>query len=406
MRPPYVLALTGGHPAPRVEGRARLAIRGARASGYRWGMAQAQRTTRGWVVGRVLGARVVVQWSSLVTMAVFALIWGQASGGGYSHQSLAMGLEYAGIVFGSVFLHEVAHALAGRAFGREVTEIVLTLMGAHTSFDGRNLSALASGVIAAAGPAMNAALGLGAFAIANAGVPEGVREVLGLVGIANVWLAAFNLLPGIPMDGGKVLEAIVWGISGRQRLGVVVAAWGGRVVAIGFIAFIAFLNFRPGHQVDLFSLVWAALIFSFLWPASTAALRGAAVQERVDAVTVVALMRPAIGTPYDATVAEAVREATRAHAEEVVVLSTDGRAAGHFALAVALAVPEDRRLATGLDAVTIPLPRGAEVSSDLTGRAVLEHVREWWGKTDAVAVMDDGEIVGVVLLAEVGERLK
>jgi len=369
-------------------------------------MAPAERATRGWVVGRVLGARVVVQWSSLVTMVVFALIWGQASGGGYSHKSLATGLEYTVIVFGSVFLHEFAHALAGRAFRREVKEIVLTLLGAHTSFDGRNLSATASGVIAAAGPSMNLILGLGAYAIANAGVSGGVREVFSLVAYANILLALFNLLPGIPMDGGKVLEAIVWGISGRQRLGIIVAAWGGRVVAVGILVFVAGMNLRPGHQFDLFSLMWVALIFSFLWPASTAALRGAGVQERVDAVTVVALMRPAIGIRYDATVAAAVREATRANAEQVVVLSTDGHAAGHFAVEGALEVPEHRRDVTGLAAVTVPLPRGAEVSADLAGRAVLEHVREWWGKTDAVAVMDDGEVVGVVLLAEVGERLK
>jgi Zn-dependent protease len=369
-------------------------------------MAITGRETRGWVVGRVLGARVVVQWSSLLMMVVLALVWGQASGGGYSRQSLAMGLEYTVIVFGSVFLHEFAHALAGRAFGREIKEIVLTLMGAHTSFDGRNLSAVASGVIAAAGPAMNAVLGLGAFAIANAGVSGGVRAVLVNVAVVNLFLALFNMLPGIPMDGGKVLEAVVWGIGGRQRLGTVVAAWGGRVVAIGILVFVAALNFRPGHQVDLFSLMWVALIFSFLWPASTAALRGAGVQERVDAVTVLALMQPAIGIRYDATVAAAMREAIKANAEQVVVLSADGHAAGHFAVAGALEVPEERRDATGLAAVTIPLPRGAEVRSDLAGRAVLEHVREWWGKTDAVAVMDDGEVVGVVMLAEVGERLQ
>jgi len=339
-------------------------------------------------------------------MVVLALILGQASGGGYSHKSLATGVEYTAILFSSVFLHEFAHALAGRAFRREVKEIVLTLMGAHTSFDGRNLSAVASGVIAAAGPAMNLILGLGAFAATRAGVSGGLREALGLVAYANILLALLNLLPGIPMDGGKVLEAIVWGVSGRQRLGTVVAAWGGRVVAIGIVLFVVAANLRPGHQLDLFSVVWVALIFSFLWPASTVALRGAGVQERVDAVTVEALMRPAIGIRYDATVAAAVREAARANADEVVVLSADGHAAGHFAVSGAREVPEDRREATGLAAVTVPLPRGAEVAADLTGRAVLEQVREWWGKTDAVAVMDDGEVVGVVRLAEVGDRLK
>jgi Zn-dependent protease len=353
-----------------------------------------------------MGARVIVQWSSLVTMAVFALIWGQETGGGYSNKSLVTGLEYVAIVFGSVFLHEVAHALAGRAFRREVKEIVLTLLGAHTSFDGRNISATASGVIAGAGPAMNVVLAAAAIGVARLGVTGGLREALGIVVYANIVLALFNALPGIPMDGGKVLEAIVWGVSGSKRRGAVVAAWGGRIVAAGILAYIAWLNFGAGHEPSLFSIMWGFLLVSFLWPASTAALRQARAQERVDTVTVVGLMRPAIGLRYDATVAAALAEAGKAGADEIVVLSVDGRPAGHFAASGAAEGPSERREATGLAAVTVPLPRGAEIPSDLAGRAVLEHIREWWGKTDAVAVMDDGEVVGVVLLAEVGERLK
>ena len=369
-------------------------------------MAQAERPTRGWVVGRLLGARVIVQWSSLVTMAVFALIWGQETGGGYTNKSLAGGVQYVVIVFGSVFLHEVAHALAGRAFRREVKEIVLTLLGAHTSFDGRNLSATASGVIAGAGPAMNVLLAALAVGVGRLGVTGGLGEALRLVAIANILLALFNSLPGTPMDGGKVLEAIVWGISGRQRLGVVVAAWGGRVVAIGILGYVAWLNFGQGREPSLFSMMWGFLIASFLWPAASAALREAGAQGRVDAVTSVGLMRPAIGVRHDMTVAAALAEAGKARADQVVVLSADGHPAGHFAVAGANDVPLERRDTTGLAAVTLPLPRGAVIPSDLAGRAVLEHIRAWWGKTDAVAVIDEGEIVGVVLLAEVGERLK
>lgn len=369
-------------------------------------MAPGERETRGWVVGRVLGARVIVQWSSLVTMAVFALIWGQDSGGGYSNRSLASGVEYVLIVFGSIFLHEVAHALAGRAFRREVKEIVLTLLGAHTSFDGRNISAFASGTIAAAGPAMNAVLAAVAIGIGRLGVTGNAHEALTLVALANILLAIFNSLPGIPMDGGKVLEAIVWGVSGNRRLGVVVSAWGGRVVVAGIVAYVAWLNFGAGREPSLFSVMWGFLLVSFLWPASTVALRGADVEARVDAVTILALMRPAIGLRYDVSVAAALQEAGRTGVGEIVVLSADGHPAGHFAASGAAEVPPDLRDATGLAAVTIPLPRGAELPSDLAGRAVLEQIRRWWGKTDAVTVMDEGEVVGIVLLADVGERLK
>jgi hypothetical protein len=253
---------------------------------------------------------------------------------------------------------------------------------------------------------MNVALALGALGFARLGVTGGVREALGIVVYANIVLALFNALPGIPMDGGRVLEAVVWGVSGSKRLGAVVAAWGGRVVVAGIVAYLAWLNFGQGREPSLFSIMWGFLLVSFLWPASTAALRQAGVQERVDAVTIVRLMRPAIGLRYDATVAAALAEARKAGAEEVIVLSVDGRPAGHFATSGAAEVPAERREATALGAVTVPLPRGAEVSSDLAGRAVLESIRAWWGKTDAIAVMDEGEVVGVVRLSEVGERLK
>jgi Zn-dependent protease len=370
-------------------------------------MAQTRRVTRGWVVGRVLGARVILQWQSLFLVVLLSLSSGRTAQGDYTASSLALGVAFAGVVILSLLLHEFAHALVGRAFRREIREIVLTLMGAHTSFDGGKPSPLATGLIAAAGPATNAALAVGAYAISvTVDSPESVRVLLAGAVVVNKWLAIFNALPGIPMDGGKVLEAVVWGISGRQRPGIVVAAWGGRVVVIGLVAYVALSNFGAGQQPSLFSLMWTMFLVSFLWPASTAALRSAGAQESVDAVTVLALMRPAIGIRYDVTVAAAVREATQANAEQVVVLSTDGHAAGHFSVADAREVPEDRRDGTGLAPVTIPLPRGAEIRSDLTGRAVLEHVREWWGKTDAVAVMDDAEVVGLVLFAEVGERLK
>ncbi len=326
-------------------------------------MAKTRRRSGGWVVGRVLGADVIIRGSSLVTVVFLALIWGQDSTGGYSNRSLATGLEFALVVFVSVFLHEYAHALAGRAFRRKVKEIVLTLMGAHTSFDGRNLTATASGVIAAAGPAMNAVIAAVSTVAAGLVAPGNLREFFGLAAYANVLLAVFNALPGIPMDGGRVLEAIVWGATRQPRVGTIAAAWGGRVVAVGVVVYVFWINFAHGASPSLFSILWSFLLFSVLWPASTEALRVARIQERVDSVNVARLMHPAIGVRYDVSVATALREAQRAEASEVVVISADGHAAGHFPTATALAVPQDRRISTYLDAVTVPLPRGAEIAA-------------------------------------------
>ncbi len=368
-------------------------------------MAESRRRPDGWVIGHAFGAPVVFQWASLITMALIAFVVSQR-GGTVVGGPYARGAILVAVLLASVLVHELAHALAARSFGRDVKEIVLTAMGGHTTFDARNMTPLVSGVTALAGPATNALVGVAALALVPAATTSTMIYLAGLVGSINVILAIFNVLPGIPMDGGRVLEALVWGVTGRQRWGTIVAAWGGRVVVVGFAVYVVATNFGGGRTPSTFSLAWGFLLITMLWPASTQALRGVRAQRLVESVTVDRLMRRAIGVRFDASVATAVREAERAGADEVVVLGADGTPAGHFAVSTASSVPEDRRISTRLDAVTVPLPRGAAIGMTIPGPQALETIREWWDKTDALVVIDDGEVVGLVRLAEVAQRLK
>ncbi len=354
----------------------------------------------------MLGARVIVQPSTLIMIAVLAFLWASRDVDGLTSESLTRGATLALLLFASVFVHEVAHAATARFFRREVSEIVITLWGGHTSFDGRGMTPVISGVTSAAGPAMNMVVAASAYGVSGLAVPQGAHDLLAWLIYANVALAVFNSLPGIPMDGGRVFEAAVWAVTGSRSRGTIAAAWGGRAVAGGFVAFVVLRAFSEGRTPGIFELVWAMFVFSLLWPPASAALRSAQLSGRAEVVTAAKVMRAAAPVKHNVSVADALREAERADADEVVVMSADGSPAGHFATAMAREVPVDVRSRTELSAVTLPLPRGATAASDLTGHELLEEIREWWGKTDALVVLDDAEVVGVVLLKDVIERLK
>ncbi len=357
--------------------------------------------TSGFVAGRVLGAPVIVQPSTLIMLAVLAYIFASA-GGQTTARTLSIGLMLAVSLVGSVLLHEVAHAIAARSFGRKVTEIVLTLWGGHTSFDATGLTPLVNGVTALAGPAMNLVIaGAARLTLAVTDVGGVAGAVLAYVAWANVLLAVFNVLPGIPMDGGRVLESIVWGATGNRNKGTLVAAWVGRFVAVAVVVYSLGAPFLRGRRPGLIDVVVALVIFSILWPAASSAINYSKAMLRRDGLTVAALMIPAVGIPYTVTVEGARRLAETAGVGEVVVLGADDVPAGRFPLDLTDQVPHETREATSLQSVTTPIPRGASIDKSSSADVLIPELRQWWGKTDVLVVVDGTSVVGILRLVDV-----
>ncbi len=360
-----------------------------------------ERRTSGFVAGRVLGAPVIVQPSTLVMLAVLAYIFA-STGGQTTARTLSIGLLLAASLVGSVLLHEVAHAIAARAFGRKVTEIVLTLWGGHTSFDASGLTPLVNGVTALAGPAMNlviAGVARLALDLTNTGGLAG--DVLAYVAWANVLLAVFNVLPGIPMDGGRVLESIVWGATGNRHKGTLVAAWVGRFVAVAVVVYSFASPVLQGRRPGLTDVVVALIIFSVLWPAASSAIRYSKAMLQRDGLTVASLMIPAVGVSYTETVGGSRRIAEAAEVSEIVVLGADDVPAGRFPLDLTDQVPVENRDATSLQSVTTPIPRGAAIEQSATSDVLIPELRQWWGKTDVLVVVDGTSVVGILRLVDV-----
>jgi Zn-dependent protease len=223
-------------------------------------------------LGRIFGIRVGINWSWLVVFALIA--WTLASGifpdtnPGLRHGTYVwMAIVASTLFFASLLLHELGHAVQARREGMEIEGITLWLFGGVAKFKGMFPSAGAEFRIAIAGPLVSLALGLlfalGAWAVSTREAVDGVAAWLGYI---NLTLLVFNMLPALPLDGGRVLRSALWHVRGSFRWATRVAASVGRGFGILFIAAGVFLFLFQGA----FSGAWLAFIGWFLFQAATA----------------------------------------------------------------------------------------------------------------------------------------
>ena len=323
-------------------------------------------------------------------------------GGDLGVRNYVVALGFVLLLFGSVLVHELAHGLMAKARGQQPREFVLTLWGGHTSFGGVSPTPLTSILVAIVGPIANLVLA-GVFALLAARV--GTDSVGGLLlwsgAVSNGFLGVFNLIPGLPLDGGWVLEAAVWGVTKDRHNGTVVAGWAGRVVAVAVLAWALFFPLMNGGRPDLANVMWSALIGAFLWSGASAAVRGGRTQKAVQQITLASIGRPAVGVGHTDSIAQAGAVAAAAGADEVVILSPDGRPAAYVDRAAAASVPAEAAGTTPVTAVSIPLPVGAFVDGRLEGPELVGAVGKATQRSPVAAAVIDGKVVGLIRAMDV-----
>jgi len=344
----------------------------------------------GWVVGRIAGAPVLLKPSALVMVGVLTLLFVptvRTVSPELGSQTLLGAFVVVVMLMVSVFLHELAHALAARAHGMVVQELALTLWGGHTAYTDTRSTPRSSAVIAVVGPLTNVVLaGLAWFGYQAQAGSSSVALLLYVSAYANAAVAIFNLLPGLPLDGGQVTEALVWAVTGSRLRGTVVAAWTGRVLAVTLVAAAIAVPSLSGRRVELLMVVWAALIGSFMWSSASAALAQSRRRAKIDALDPRLLARPAVAVSADVTVAQARQIAEDlggddAQVQLVLVAGpqpTAGVATGqpvglvdHLALAD---VPENAAATAPVWSVSVALPTVAVVDAALAGEQLFSAV--------------------------------
>ena len=243
-------------------------------------------------LGRIAGIRIGINWSWLVVFAL--IVWSLASAvfpsqnpGLADGAYLAMAIAAALLFFASLLLHELGHALQARRDGMEIDGITLWLFGGVAKFRGLFPSAGAEFRIAVAGPLVSLALGvLFAAAALALDLPTAVDGVAAWLGYTNLMLLAFNLLPALPLDGGRVLRSALWGARRDFTSATRIAAAIGRGFGFLFIGLgIALLIFW-----NSFSGAWLAFIGWFLLGAASSEARHLAVREALGGLRVRDLM--------------------------------------------------------------------------------------------------------------------
>ena len=315
------------------------------------------------------------------------------------------GLAFAVILYLSVLLHEASHAYVARHYGFRVTSITLHFLGGMTAIDSEARKPRQEFWIAVVGPVTSIAVGAAAVGLWFV-TPDGLLQVAveGLAG-ANLLVGVLNLVPGLPLDGGRVLKAAVWGISGDRHRGAIVAGWTGRVVAGLALLWPSVQQSVLGVKPDIVDYVLGVVIALFLWSGATAAINGARVRRRLPVLNARSLARRTLTVPGELPLSEAVRRAQDAHAGGIVTVTSSGSPVGVVNEAALLATPEDRRPWVATSTVARELGEGLRLPVDISGEDLVRAITRT-PASEYLLIEQDGSIYGVLTTADVDRAFR
>jgi Zn-dependent protease len=312
----------------------------------------------------------------------------------------AAGIATTFALFLSIFGHELSHALLARAEGIESDEIMLHPFGGLTRLRREPDNPRAEFRIAIAGPSASFLIGVAALAcfyVARLAGRDALAAALSIVGFWNFVIAASNLLPGYPLDGGRVLRAFLWKRTGRLEDATRVASLGGQLIGGALVVFGGWFYFRVG---DPFMGLWLALVGFFLFDAARSVVRRRkTLRTAGDAMTAPVSVEP------DATVSSFVDNVLTLHRQEAFAVAREGRLHGLLTLRDLEELPRERWHATRVSEVMRPVSPELFVGPQ-TSLARAERLMNSNGAGALAVVNQSGELVGFLLRGRIKRRAK
>lgn len=355
-------------------------------------------------LGRIAGIRIGAHWSVLVTIGLFAWILGTAlSGTGSDALVWTLAILGAVTLFVALLAHELAHSIVARHNGLRIERIVIWLLGGASELSEEPHDPRADLRIALAGPATSlaiAAVAFGAATIAAAVDPGGsIAATLVWLAVMNTVLGLFNLLPGAPLDGGRVLRAVIWWRTGDRLRAATLAARGGQILGAAFLI----MGIAEIVLFGQFAGLWPMLLGWFLRTAASAELTVAGLRHQLGDTRIRDVMT---GHPMTIPAAMPLTELLRSPIvysghRVFPVVDPDGGPTGVLAWSDVAAVPERARATVTSGGVARRVPAAAiahpgEPLADLASRIVLRP------NLDAVLVIDDASrLVGMLTATDI-----
>ncbi|MBB3044742.1 M50 family metallopeptidase [Nocardioides sp. LMS-CY] len=359
-------------------------------------------------IGTVAGSDVLVSSSWFLVAGLIAIIVApriEASEPGLGAWKYVAGLAFAVILYLSVLLHEASHAIVAKRLGFPVGPITLHFLGGMTSIEGEARKPRQEFLIAVVGPLTSLAVGIVAVGLWFV-TPEGLLLVAveGLAG-ANLLVGLLNLVPGLPLDGGRVLKSLVWQVSGNAHRGTIVAGWTGRATAAAALLWPVFQEQLTGTPPTILDFALALIVAAFLWSGATAAMSAARLRSRLPRLVGRQLARRTLAVPGDLPLAEAVRRAQEAQAGSLVTVTSDGHPVGIVSEAALNATPEDRRPWVATSTVARTLDDGLRLPATIAGEDLVTAISRH-PAAEYLLVEEDGSICGVLVTVDVDRAFR
>jgi Zn-dependent protease len=366
---------------------------------------------RGIPLFSVLGIRIVAHYSWFLIVALIAwtltvgwfpsVLPGQATG-----RYLLLGVITAFFFFASVLVHELSHSVVAVLSGIPVRRITLFLFGGVAEISKEPSDPKTELKIALAGPATSlilAALFWGAVLIMGDGSPRpGLRLAILYLAIANTFLLGFNLLPGLPLDGGRVLRALLWSATNNLRKATYIASLAGKALA-GLLVIAGLLTILWGNYI--IPGLWFIFIALFLRQAAESSYRQVVMKETLAGVRVGEVMTTEVVTvPPRITLAELVDVYFLHHHFACYPVLDAGRPVGLITIKDVKRVPREQWETTSIASTMRPLTEETTLSPDEDVPTAMRRMSA--SGLGRLPVLADGELVGIVTRRDVMSHLQ
>jgi Zn-dependent protease/CBS domain-containing protein len=350
----------------------------------------------GFVVAKPFGIPVHVSPYWFIIAGVFIVIYASELSGSLQGTTTRylVAAAFVVLLYVSVLIHELSHSLVARGYGLPVRRIVLWPLGGVSEIDREAPTPGREFAIAAAGPALSLVLGgigWGLYQVANTGVTGVlIRQLVW----ANIIVGLFNLLPGLPLDGGRMLRAVIWAVTKKPTTATLAAAWTGRVLALALLP----LPFIFGSGLaggDAVSTLWVIVIAGFMWTGATQSIKATRFRERLPALQARRLARKAISVQASTPLAEAVRRADEAGARAIVVVDHENTPIAIVNESAVTATPPERRPWIDVGTLARTIDPSLVLNADIGGMALLDALRRA-PATEYLLTEESGEVYGVL----------
>ncbi|MEX1995136.1 MAG: site-2 protease family protein [Steroidobacteraceae bacterium] len=362
-------------------------------------------------MGRILGIPIGVNYSWFIIFALITMSLATHFAGLHPHwtyaEHLSLGVATSILFFASVVLHELGHSVLALRYGIPVKSITLFVFGGVAQIGKEPTKPIHEFNIAFAGPIVSAGLGVffyGVMLLARE-TAEGIAALAEWLSRINFLLAAFNLIPGFPLDGGRVLRSIIWKYTGSFERATALAAGSGQLFAYAFIMF----GVWQALSGNLIGGLWIAFIGWFLLSAAQSTVLQAGIRSAMSGTTAREVMTSEyLSVSGSASVADLVENHFLRTGARCAMVMDDDRIRGLVTVHEIKRVPREEWSRTPLQSVMLGEDRLTCVLPDASVENVLETMSE--KNINQMPVVQDGRLLGVVgrdrLLALIRTRLE